>query len=145
MANTRIPPNDAVRAARRGTAILAALPSLVILPLLALLLLLGPTQSQGRIQTIKQAWEDGGGVAAASTLSECMRQAGYHREPNFVRAYLMSQTVDKCEQTALKMALLREDLGKDSLVEGAPTSNQIASAIDHRKERATGILPFGGP
>lgn len=79
MANVRIPANDAVRAARRGTAILAALPSLLILPLLATLLLLGPTQTQARIKTIKQAWEDGGGTVAERwrprlSRSACARQ-----------------------------------------------------------------------
>lgn len=144
MANVRIPANDAVRAARRGTAILAALPSLLILPLLATLLLLGPTQTQARIKTIKQAWEDGGGTVAAKTLSECMRQAGYASEPNLMRAYLMSQTVEKCEGTALKMANLREELGRDAYVAGAPTPDQIQGAIDERKEYATGILSFEG-
>ena len=134
-----IPVNEAVRAARRGTAILAAIPGVLILPLMGALFLFGPSQTQARKDTIKQAWTAGGGERATLALSYCMQQSGLGGEINLIRSYLMIDAVEECEDKVLKMAKARDHIGADAHI-GAPTVKEIEGAVRERKQAIDGVI-----
>ena len=140
MARHSIPANDAVRAARRGTAILAAIPGLLILPIMGALFLFGPSQTQARKDTIKQAWTKGGGEGATLALSHCMQNAGYGGDINLVLSYFMLYAVEECEKDVLKLAKARAMIGSAAHSEGAASAQDIEGAARERKRVIDGVI-----
>ena len=136
-----IPVNEAVRAARRGTAILAAIPGVLILPLMGALFLLGPSQTQARKDTIKQAWTAGGGERATLSLSHCMQRSGFGGEINLIRSYFMIDAVEKCEDKVLKMAKARAMIGSAAhIAKEAASAQDIEGAARERKRVIDGVI-----
>lgn len=120
----------AIRIARQGTLVLAAMVMVLVGPVLGLSLLLSHGATLKRVEAVKDAWA-AGDVESAQLLGKCLSTEGAGKS-KLMGALELRSGIEKCESNLLGMSQAAA-LGLGPEIQ-MPSVVAVEAAISERKE-----------